>query len=236
MDDPVNSGSQRVWEHETLLEATPARSKEAEVVTHGKPRPRSCLLKSHLWNFVLGFLLGLSFALLSTLYIISTTPATHQPLPLSVFGIDPSSGKPLSWFNGPCGNSSASARLHSCHFDMLSFAWQPPNCFTPDDLVDETEFMALGPWPWYLENGTEISEEEVRKGESRYLFTSFEWHVAHCTLLWRKLHRKVLNGEPVDGYVADLKHTEHCGKVLRMERKTDKIWETRVWTKFPKCG
>ncbi|MCJ1391766.1 hypothetical protein MMC18_004631 [Xylographa bjoerkii] len=235
MDGSLDTDNQGVWERETLLEATPSPSKEAEATLESS-EPRSRFLDSHLWVLALCFLIGFSFTLLPTLYILSTTRYTHPPLPLPVSGTDPSSGKPLNWFNGPCGNSSASARLHSCRFDVLSFAWQPPKCFTPDDLVDETDFMALGPWPWYHENGTEISEDEVRKGESRYLFTNFEWHVAHCTFLWRKLHRKVLNGEPVDGYIADLRHTDHCGKVLRMEKGTDTILRTRVWTKFPKCG
>ena len=120
---------------------------------------------------------------------------------------------------------------------MVSFAWHPPACFTADDADDEALFMGLRSWRFHHENGSEIAIEEVRRGELRVAFTDLEWHLTHCTFMWKKLHRALLAGGKVDSYVGDYTHTKHCEHmILQNVRHPEMRTETRVWVKYPTCG
>jgi hypothetical protein len=185
----------------------------------------------------IGLLLGLLLtSLLASLAVwTSETRQGPPPLPSIPAGIDPISNEPAAWFNGDCGNSSTQAMSRGCTFDILSFAWLPPACHTSEDHKDGEEFINLHPWIFEYPDGREVGVDELRKGEHSLVFTSWEWHFAHCTFLWRRLHRKVGKGEKVDTYIGGLGHTEHCMKEVLQALESGHDTGTRVWTKFPRC-
>lgn len=136
-----------------------------------------------------------------------------------------------------CGSSRDEALRIGCHFDVMSFSWLPPQCYDRD-LVEE--FLARKSWVYYLQpNSTHIQNrvdfEEVAAGSHKKLFVSWEFHKAHCAYMWRKMHRALLSGTPIDDYINSYVHTKHCTEVLLNEGVgPDKI-EVLIQTKFVNC-
>ncbi|RHZ66772.1 uncharacterized protein CDV56_109300 [Aspergillus thermomutatus] len=136
-----------------------------------------------------------------------------------------------------CGTSAAEAKAAGCHFDLMSFSWLPPACYN-EDLTND--FLNYTNWQWSLDAEGQhlVSKEFVQQGDFEFLFTSYEYHVVHCVFMWKKTHQAILDGgfDHLDGYIAGLGHTGHCGEML-LDRATDlQSWGTPGWTKFPACG
>jgi hypothetical protein len=133
-----------------------------------------------------------------------------------------------------CGTSPAEAVALGCSFDIMSFAWLPARCFDRELMED---FLALRRWEWFMDNeGVGIADvASVFAGSYDELYVTEEYHLYHCTYMWKKMHRAVLGGNPLDSYIGNIKHTEHCEMMLiDKERPLDGI-TTRIFTKYPNC-
>ncbi|EAW12351.1 uncharacterized protein ACLA_063180 [Aspergillus clavatus NRRL 1] len=136
-----------------------------------------------------------------------------------------------------CGTSAAEAKAAGCHFDLMSFSWLPPECYNQDLTND---FLNHTDWQWSLdaEGKHMVSKHFVQQGDFEFLFTSYEYHVVHCVYMWKKTHQAIMEAtfDHLDGYIAGLGHTGHCGEML-LDRTMDlQAWGTPGWTKFPACG
>ncbi|KIW97594.1 uncharacterized protein Z519_01178 [Cladophialophora bantiana CBS 173.52] len=144
-----------------------------------------------------------------------------------------------------CGSTRAEALSNNCKFDVLSFAWMPPACHDPE-LCEE--FCSVREWEWFLdENLTQsVSRTEVEEGRVEKVYTPKEYEELQCLFSWRKVHRAVLKGAPVDGFSGDKGYSEYCGVLLveRIGRPTEdsvhadntarQAFLTEL--KFPHCG
>ena len=133
-----------------------------------------------------------------------------------------------------CGNSSREALSLGCSFDVMTFAWLPDRCFDKE-LVDD--FLALKDWNWYLDvRGQQIADSaSVVAGAYDAVYVTNEYHMYHCTYMWRKMHRATLAGKVLDGYIGDMHHTAHCGMhLMDRSRALDKI-DTLARTKYVEC-
>lgn len=137
-----------------------------------------------------------------------------------------------------CGKSSDEARLRGCRFDVMSFTWSQPSCF--DGPLME-EFLSLKNWTWWLPDTQEpetyhsLGVEDVSSGQYAELHVSWEYHLYHCTYMWRKMHRAILKGEPLDSYVGNWAHTEHCEMMLLDRGRQLDSRKTVIKRKFPDC-
>lgn len=185
---------------------------------------------------------------LSLMVIIASTAIIFLFISILVFHLTTISEplpKPGTTF-GSCGNTTLTARAANCVFDSMSFSWLPAACSDPSLT---SEFLALRNWTWYLDQDqTEtVSLEEVVRGEHAQLFVTREYHMYHCTYMWRKLHRGVLKAQEeegnrrgvVDTYIGRYQHTAHCEMMLLGmggEESVDKAkTDTAILMKFPKC-
>lgn len=138
----------------------------------------------------------------------------------------------------PCGNTYTQARSAGCVFDIISFSWLPLQCYD-SDLANE--FKALTDWTYWLDrNKTEpISQELALSGEFAGLYTEFEYHLRHCTYLWKKMHRAVL-GEgkvAIDSVTGVYAHTKHCAHMLMTRREVNlDVVNAVIMVKYPDCG
>ena len=133
-----------------------------------------------------------------------------------------------------CGNSSSEAISLGCSFDIVSFAWLPARCFD-QELVDR--FLALHNWTWYLdtEGQQTVDLASVAAGKYDRLYVSQEYHMYHCTYTWRKMHRAILAGSVVDGYISDTHHTAHCEmQILDRSLPLDAI-SNSIYIKYASC-
>jgi len=144
----------------------------------------------------------------------------------------------------PCGSTPAEARSRGCRFDVMSFSWLPSRCY---DAELAQAFDEVHEWEWFVDgNRTQpVAHAEVMKGEYTGLFVNWEYHLRHCTAMWKKLHRALLRGgsgerggmQAIDGYIANYAHTEHCELILLGDRAIAfETFNTRIQLKFPDCG
>lgn len=160
---------------------------------------------------------------------ISTTDADadHQRLSL---GSDDAS---------PCGHSRAEALAAGCVFDMLSYAWIPPDCY---DAALTAEFEGLSDWRYFSQKDSaspQIPHAVVALGEHHHLFVTWEWHLRHCTYIWKRYMRATLPDGPmhsVDNVTVSDAHTLHCERlILRKDPPDLQKVNTRVRLKYLKC-
>lgn len=139
----------------------------------------------------------------------------------------------------PCGDSPEEARTRGCHFDVISFCWLAPECY---DAELSAEFDNSNELEWYLDPNQTIalSHDQIMTGEWTNLYVNWEYHLRHCTAMWKKLHRAVMTGrgrQSIDGYIGTLIHTEHCEKMLLSDRQIAfDNFNTRIKVKYPDCG
>lgn len=140
----------------------------------------------------------------------------------------------------PCGGTPAEARASDCIFDIIAFSWLPPRCY---DAELAEEFRELKGWEYFLDrNRTRpLSQELALTGEFAGLYTEFEYHLRHCTFLWKKMHRALLSGgggkPSIDSVTAGYAHTEHCSHMLMTRREVAlDIINAVIVVKYPDCG
>ncbi|KAJ5958815.1 uncharacterized protein N7479_005965 [Penicillium vulpinum] len=136
---------------------------------------------------------------------------------------------------GDCGSSPSEARHRDCIFDAMEFAWLPRQCFDPEL---QERFLSLREWVWYLDQAGTVPADGklVLSGFYEELYATQEYHVFHCTYMWRKIHQALLDGSLIDGYIGDTHHTAHC------ERQIATFWDlnlndtsTPVYVKYANC-
>lgn len=49
------------------------------------------------------------------------------------------------------------------------------------------------------------------------------------------MHRALLNGNPVDSYIADYHHTDHCEMMLLDRKQAMDARNTIIQVKYPTC-
>jgi hypothetical protein len=202
------------------------------------PQPKVRRHCRSLSDRAIGFMFGVlaAMALFLTLYHFSLS--NHQRhLPRMIEGTDEHTGKPASWFNGDCGNSANEARTRGCRFDRILHAWLPPACTRQEDIREEQDFLTVDNWKYYRDpqQTEELTLEEAYRGELEVLYTSWRWHLVHCTYVWKKLHRALLDGKNIDSYSANINHTAHCSEAILLDSANESL-STRIFTKFPTCG
>jgi hypothetical protein len=227
----------------TALQSDPEKEEHAIVYdnTHREYR-----------GFVKQLLIILSLSILFTIaaitIIVTTGTAKCQTTSLVMSDSMPSSmPAPLSQtFSKPqpdisslrpkdCGNNPTTARERGCHFDIMSMIWIPHECYDPE-LTEE--FASEKSWEWSLhENGTDlIPEAEIRKGDIQNGWVRFEYHITHCLYTWRKVIKQIeRGGAPIDGYVSNHTHTEHCSMMLSLRSIPAERWNTPFVVLYPTC-
>lgn len=141
--------------------------------------------------------------------------------------------------SGNCGNSSEEAIKNGCVMDFIPGGWVHPDCYDKDI---EREFLAYADWHWYADpwGKQELSEDFMRRtGGPNPVYVSMEYHDAHCAYTWRKLHRAILRGTPIDSQIGKYQHTKHCSTALAIARDAKKYpqWKApaRFFNVFTSC-
>ncbi|KAJ5958812.1 uncharacterized protein N7479_005962 [Penicillium vulpinum] len=147
---------------------------------------------------------------------------------------------------GDCGpnHTVEEAREYGCVFDPMSWLWVRPECY---DKVLIDDFMNRTEWSWHtdwkLTPETKVPLDVVFSGEHPQLYTSKKYHSIHCTYMWQKMHKALLEHGPVDSDLTNWHHTHHCEQVLLdqylhedSECTADMICPTLVRATWTACG
>ncbi|KAB5572420.1 hypothetical protein GE09DRAFT_1216984 [Coniochaeta sp. 2T2.1] len=133
-----------------------------------------------------------------------------------------------------CGNSSTTAIARGCKFDIISFSWLPPACYDADLVA---EFEQYRNWTWYedVQGKRPVPKSEVVRGERESVHVYWDYHLVHCTFMWKKMHRALARGGWVDSLIADYEHTRHCGDMFFMPGIPEGDLHATIYTKYPYC-
>jgi len=165
----------------------------------------------------------------ATLLMALEVLARQQPTPVD-----------YSWsaVHSSCGTNPAEARARNCSFDILSFAWQTPECYDEPLLSDFLSYdLTDGPtgWTFWTEpnRNVSISRETVMAGEID-AFVTWRYHIVHCTFMWRQMHRAFERGW-IDSHSRNYNHTLHCQNTLLEKDIPDEL--VTVWGHviYPVC-
>lgn len=122
---------------------------------------------------------------------------------------DSNSPARLNTFLGDCGDTPTAARLRGCIFDPMSFTWDFPACYDAklsNEFRNQYGFRHYEDW----QGTVEVPYEIVALGE-RDLHSSWEQHLMHCLYTWKKFNYAYNRRKPIDSYIRDSNHTDHCG-------------------------
>ena len=133
-----------------------------------------------------------------------------------------------------CGKTSEEARRNGCIFDTISFSWLVPECYD-HELVEEFDKKIHTPFFKDTAGTMQATMDEVRTGDNSY-YVPWEHHLWHCGFLWRKMHKSIMAGTPVDSYIGNYTHTEHCSAIMAGEIHGMEEVNTVMNLKFPYCG
>ena len=176
------------------------------------------------------------FCLSTMIYLSVTVQAMQKAIHLHPTGIE----------LGDCGSSHTvdEARAKGCLFDPMSWLWVRPECYD-SSLIDD--FMNRTDWSWHtdwkLTPESQVPLDRVFAGDHPHLFTSKKYHSIHCTYMWQKMHKALLEHRPVDTDLTSWHHTHHCEEVLLdpylhedSECTDDMICPTLVRATWTSCG
>ncbi|CZR59358.1 uncharacterized protein PAC_09250 [Phialocephala subalpina] len=172
-------------------------------------------------RIILYAITGLTFAAIFYLLGLYTPPALSS---------DPYLYKPFG--SGHCGNSSEEAIKNGCIMDFIPGGWVHPDCYDKDL---EKDFLEYGDWHWYADpwGNEELSQDHMRStGGPSPVYVSMAYHDAHCAYTWRKLHRAILRGTPIDSQIGQFLHTIHCSTALSIARDAEKYPEWKAPARF----
>jgi hypothetical protein len=120
-----------------------------------------------------------------------------------------------------CGHNATEARSRGCRFGVMAFAWLTTECY---DEALEDEFISWANWTWYTSadatNDSQISFAQARLGEQD-MFVDWNYHVVHCTFMWRQQHAGLERGW-IGKHLVSYHHTKHCQRTLLKD-----VWENR---------
>ncbi|KAL7798031.1 hypothetical protein V8C37DRAFT_368433 [Trichoderma ceciliae] len=226
-EDASYSSSEEYEDQDKPLMGT---TQEAGYIT-GRPRSRiprflviSCPLLTIISSLLVVLVIAVIVISLSSPTIITKTLTQFNPTTTGVMV-------------KPCGSTPDEARSRGCHFDVISFCWLPSQCY--DSLLSE-DFDSMNHLEWYLDpNRTQpLTHDQIMTGEYTGLYVNWEYHVRHCTAMWKKMHRAFMGEgrKAVDGYIASYAHTKHCEHMLLSSNIAYEVINTRIAVKYPDCG
>ncbi|KAF2240031.1 hypothetical protein EV356DRAFT_495879 [Viridothelium virens] len=119
-----------------------------------------------------------------------------------------------------CGGSTQEAISQGCQFIEMAAAWLPPACI---DAELANEFDTSGPgsngtWQYFSdsERQYQISKDQVAllADTGALFYSTWEWHVKHCTFQWRLDYRRRWLDTVVEPRYDHESHIMHCEGII----------------------
>ena len=174
------------------------------------------------WTCIMPGALIITIVLLS---IILSTSVTAKKRTSSTF-------PDLGAHSPTCGTSISSALAANCIFDQILYAWIPAACH---DVSEYEATLASGPWPYFEhENGT-VPVDQHLLSATPIVYSSWDFHVVHCSYAWRLLHKAAVEGRQVPSDISPWEHTMHCSKALEHTDFPGRLLNTKVRMQFDGC-
>jgi hypothetical protein len=145
---------------------------------------------------------------------MSTFSSNKAPVPLHGHGPHDHGSSHSNPGVVACGSSPAEARSMGCIFDVMSFAWTPPQCY--DHEVSQMYLQRNGPWIFYLDHNATQPLEFDTLSDYEIVWTEHSYHIVHCLYAWERGHlaMNIGKGTFLPGEMGSINHTRHCVDLL----------------------
>ncbi len=110
-----------------------------------------------------------------------------------------------------CGSTPAEARSMGCHFQLWSYSWVPHHCYNSELHQNFLERRAEEGWGYFRDpdGREEVPLNEVLRGETSDIFTTWGQHFWHCAYYQRNFFLAKVG---ITNRDRDLHHGLHCQK------------------------
>jgi hypothetical protein len=180
--------------------------------------------------------IGATYALRQLLYPEAVLDTEDRTISLERSKHSPHEPPPKMHTSTVCGNNTDYALASGCVLDIISRSWQEPGCYDAE-LIDS--FLELSDWHFYSdrERTDEVALKSIQDGTfDGEIWVNWLFHLHHCTYMWRKLHRAMIDGRAIDSYAGGYWHTEHCAQALTTDVEDWEQATVAFVPKFPACG
>jgi hypothetical protein len=145
------------------------------------------------------------------------TFSNHKTAPVPLHGHGPHANHGSAHSNTgivACGSSPAEAKAMGCVFDVMSFAWTPPQCY--DHATSQQYLDRNGPWIFYLDHNATQPLEFEDLSDHEIVWTEHSYHIVHCLYAWERGHMAMNMGKGtmIPGEMGSINHTRHCVDLL----------------------
>ncbi len=136
-----------------------------------------------------------------------------------------------------CGDSWEDAVRMGCHYDVMASRWYSEECFDQsvlDGMLSEPQVN----YTWFSDkrHTQQVSTELAYSGKFDALYPLYDYHIAHCLYLWRRLHYAVIHNRPIDDDLFAYEHTIHFTRmILEWHDPTAKKTLTAAHARSPFC-
>ena len=220
-EDPSEHG-----EEEAFLEK-PASSKKQSRYRKWLSRFRFCFLSASVVSCIIS---AITATLVLVLLLVSTkgqpikvikeaamtTFSMSHKVPVPLHGHGPHDHGSSHSNSGlvTCGSSPAEAKAMGCVFDVMSFAWTPPQCY--DHETSQMYLNRNGPWIFYLDHNATQPLEFDSLSDHEIVWTEHSYHIVHCLYAWERGHMAMNMGKGtlIPGEMGSINHTRHCVDLL----------------------
>ena len=115
-----------------------------------------------------------------------------------------------------CGTNPQEAQARGCVWDIMSFGWVHPTCFSQEE--SDKWYAEYGPWEWYAEKpGNRTDAVRLASEQLPFtplVYTTQGYHIQHRLYIFKSIHIAGINSGPVTNEGITLGHTEHCVKLI----------------------
>lgn len=145
---------------------------------------------------------------------------------------------PEEYSSASCGSTPDEAISRGCVFDLMNYAWTPPECYS-SQLLNESLALYFEPWKWYSSRSrtpdTEVLQDSEVLSRMETVYGDHAYHVAHCLYMWRTLQWALFgNLTKLQHHYATFEHQGHCIELLSREQRNDAKHAT-IHLEYVKC-
>lgn len=135
-----------------------------------------------------------------------------------------------------CGSTAEEAIVLGCKFDMINYAWQPPECFD-EELYNRwwKKAQEHGPLKLYSDSNftTELPLDIEVLMHTPYVWSGHRYHILHCMYAIELMHHAVTLDKPLVERYSLFNHTMHCADTV-LENDW-KVQNTSIKAAFNRC-
>lgn len=132
----------------------------------------------------------------------------------------------------PCGFTPQDAKASDCIFDIMRYAWTPPECYN-ETLARRAREENY--WQFYEDRAGNFPIPESELQDQTYVYTHFGYHLRHCLYVLEIANASLNTLQSAPSDVDNYLHIAHCAALVIDNAHPPDILGTSVGVFFSHC-